>query len=57
MNKTGPSEGIPARPFTIFPSSKVDSITGLVARINNLKHDNYENIIHNKYDSTTTQLS
>jgi hypothetical protein len=29
-NRTGPSEGIPAKPFTIFPSSKVENITELV---------------------------
>jgi hypothetical protein len=32
-NKTGPSEGIPASPFTIVPSSKVESITALVTAL------------------------
>ena len=36
-NKTGPSEGIPARPFTIVPSSKVESITALAIRLNKLE--------------------
>jgi len=36
-NKTGPSEGIPARPFTIVPSSKVESITALATRLNKLE--------------------
>jgi hypothetical protein len=32
-NKTGPSEGIPASPFTTVPSSKVESITALVTAL------------------------
>jgi hypothetical protein len=36
-NKTGPSEGIPAGPLTIFPSSKVESITELVMMLSNLE--------------------
>ena len=43
MYKTGLFEGIPLNPFTIFLCSKVDSITGLVTIISNLKHDSYEN--------------
>jgi hypothetical protein len=36
-NKTGPSEGIPAVPFTIFPLSKVESNTEPVMMLSNLE--------------------